>query len=105
MMRTDVKRTATEYVIEMEMPGIRKEDINLRAEGQTLCISIHPSESREGNKSDYVCRERFVPAVDRCLSLPDAKIDGAKAKLENGVLTIKVARQDENENVKKIVIE
>lgn len=103
--KLDVKSTKKEYIIEAEMPGIKKDEINLKVEDQTLCISICREKNVADDKDDYLHRERYASATERNICLRDADFKQTKAKLDNGILTITIAKQKKNSDVQKISIE
>jgi len=91
VLRTDIRETDDAYLLETEMPGVRKEDIELIREDDVLTISVKvaPPENTDG----YVRRERIYGEMKRGFALKN--IDGAtiSAKLENGVLFITLPKK------------
>ena len=59
--RTDIKDQGDHYLLEADLPGFRKEDIDLHLEDNVLTITAKHQETAE-NKQDgkYICRERRV---------------------------------------------
>jgi HSP20 family protein len=103
--KLDVKSTGKEYVVEVEIPGVKKNEIDLNVEDQTLCISVCREKKVADEKDDYLHRERHDSTMERSIRLRDADFKQAKAKLENGILTITIAKQKKSDNVQKITIE
>ncbi|MDR2603588.1 MAG: Hsp20 family protein [Puniceicoccales bacterium] len=103
--KLDIKSTKKEYVIEAEIPGVKKNEIDLNVEDQTLCISVHREKKVADEKDDYLCRERYDSSMERSICLREADFKQTKAKLENGILTITVPKQKKSDNVQKITIE
>jgi len=91
VLRTDIRETDDAYLLEMEMPGVRKEDIELICEGDVLTIAVKAREPE--NAGGYVMRERLYGEIKRGFILKD--IDGAtiSAKLEKGVLFVTLPKQ------------
>ena len=91
VLRTDIRETDDAYLLETEMPGVKKEDIELIRESDVLTIAVKASEPENAN--DYVRRERIYGEMKRGFILKN--IDGAtiSAKLENGVLFITLPKQ------------
>ncbi|MCS7237853.1 MAG: Hsp20/alpha crystallin family protein [Thermoguttaceae bacterium] len=80
--------------VELEVPGVKSENLDLSVMGSELSIKVHyPEEKLEG--ATYHRRERPVGDFARVLRLP-TEVDPAKveASLENGVLTIKLAKAE-----------
>jgi HSP20 family protein len=96
--KIDVEETENEYVIHAEMPGIRKEEINLSLSDGRLLISVRRSESKDQEKNNYIHRERSVSSVSRSVYLADAGPNDIKAKLNDGVLTVTVAKEAKPKN-------
>ena len=73
--------------LELEMPGINKDEINLEVEGNTLTVSGERKPVSE--EANYVVRERRIGEFSRTYNLGQ-QVDPEKieANLENGVLTL-----------------
>lgn len=103
--RMDVVERGKEYVIEVDVPGAKKSDIDLSYSDNMLVISFSSNEQHEEEDANYLHRERSASAFNRTLRLNDAKFEKAKATLIDGVLTIRVPREKPSENYKKIKID
>ncbi|MEM3852180.1 MAG: Hsp20/alpha crystallin family protein [Methanomassiliicoccales archaeon] len=105
--RADIEENDTEYVVTAEMPGIPKENIEVRVTDDNV-LEIrgkHTSEKKE-TKGHYVRQERQMSDYFRSFAL-DTPVDTDKveAHVENGVLTLHLPKkQTENKNYKKIEI-
>lgn len=80
--------------VELEVPGVKSENLDLSVVGNELTIKVHyPEEKIEG--ATYHRRERPVGDFARVLRLP-TEVDPNKveASLENGVLTIRLAKAE-----------
>jgi len=102
--KMDVQDMEESFVIEAEMPGIQKDEINLEMEENTLRIEVKREELKEENEKNYVHKERKFISMSRKIYLRDVKEDEIDAKLENGVLTITVPKVERTERVKQIDI-
>lgn len=107
LLRTDIKEKDGMYEIEMEMPGIKKEDIQIELSQGNLKISAtRKQDSEESGK--YVRKERFVGTISRSFYLGDGyKQEDVKAKFENGILylTLPTEITKEEETKQWITIE
>lgn len=102
-MRTDVKETENEFVLDIDLPGFEKQDISLKMEKGNLIVSAS-REEQEGEQNNYVARERSMQCT-RSYYLGEVDEKNVKAKYVNGVLTVTVPKQAPEENVHKIDIE
>ena len=84
--RTDIKDQGDHYLLEADLPGFRKEDIDLHLEDNVLTITAKHQETAE-NKQDgkYICRERRVGSYARSFDVSGM----------NGVLKLILPKQGE----------
>jgi len=92
-----------DFVVVAELPGVRKEDLDLQVRGDTLRIKGKKSVAYEGEASVHR-RERGAGEFDRTLTLP-AQLDAAKVSAEyrDGVLTVRLPRA-ESERPRSVAI-
>jgi len=93
----DVREDADHLYVEAELPGFRKEDVDITLENQTLTISAERKMSNEPKQDQgWLLRERRNTRFTRSFTLPatisDQKVD---AKLTDGVLTITLNKREE----------
>ncbi|HAE61240.1 MAG TPA: heat-shock protein Hsp20 [Eubacteriaceae bacterium] len=103
--KVDVQENDNEYIIEADLPGVKKEEINLSFDHGRLGISVKKEEKIDEEKKNYIHKERRITSMCRNLYLADASGDDIKAKLEEGVLKINVAKKEQGKEEKKIDIE
>jgi HSP20 family protein len=103
--KLDVEDNEGNYVISAELPGVKKDEVNLTLEDGNLCISIEREEKVDKSDENYIHRERRYSSMQRSVYLVDADINEVKAKLDEGVLTIEVGKQASVSENKKIEIE
>lgn len=90
-----MKETADGYFYAFELPGIGKENAKLSVEGRTLTLKANATHE---NPAGFKCvAKEFEPKnYSASLDLPDmADTSSLEAKLENGLLTVKVAKRPE----------
>lgn len=102
---TDIKKVDDGFVVQIDVPGYNKDDINVSYENDVLSVSgtINEEETKEDAK--YFVKERRMKSFDKKWILKDTTSKGITAKCENGVLTIKVPLKeisDKTENKIKI---
>ncbi len=92
----EVYEKEEEYVVKAELPGMKKEEIDISLVGDTLTIKGERKAEEEVKKESYHLCERCYGSFERSLSLP-TEVDAAKveAKYENGVLEIKLPKVPE----------
>ena len=103
--KIDIAENDTEYRIEAELPGIKKENIDLDIKDDNLCISINHEEEVEKDGKNYIHKERRAYAMKRTVRLANSKLDEITAKLESGVLTVTVPKDLNASISQKIEIE
>ena len=103
----DIKETDEKYVVSIEVPGVAKEDVDIRVEGYTLVIQGVKKQEIKEEKENYHCIERHYGSFERMLTLPqDANPDDIDANFKNGVLTIAIKRKAKSlpKEVKKVEV-
>src|SRR3974390_1625030 len=68
-IRLDVTEDAKEYKVKAEIPGVKKEDINVAVDGSTVTISAEVKKDKEEKDEHFVRRERFVGSMSRSFTL------------------------------------
>ena len=94
-IKLDVSETDANYVVKAEVPGVRKEDIDVRIEGNSVTIGAEIKKDREEKKDGRVLRsERHYGFASRTFSLA-FDVDEAKsiAKYENGILELTLPKK------------
>jgi HSP20 family protein len=103
--RVDVQVADKEYVVEAELPGVKKEEVQVQMNDGNLSITVQRDEKVEDDGKNYIHRERRYASMSRSVYLGDAASEGISAKLEGGVLHVTVPRQPQVENSRRIEIE
>ncbi len=94
-IKMDVTETGDGYMIHAEVPGVKKEDINVEIEGNDVTISAEVKREWEKKDGDKMLRsERYYGNVYRSFTLPH-ELDESKseAKYNDGVLELKLVRK------------
>ena len=94
--KTDIKDNGKEYVLEAELPGFKKEDVQAELKDGYLTVNAETktetSESDE-KKGTWVRKERFEGKCSRTFYVgEDVKEEDIKARFENGTLVIDVPK-------------
>ena len=95
-MRLDITENNGSYIVKADLPGVKKEDINVRVDGNIVQIDAEVRQEKETKgEGDKVLRsERYFGSVSRSFSLAQ-DVDDAKsnARYDNGVLTLELPKK------------
>lgn len=103
--KIDVQETEKEYIVEAELPGIKKKELDVSLNEGRLNITVNRKENADKKDKEVIHRERRLSSMSRNVFLRDAASDGIKANLEDGLLTVTVPKQEKPDNSVKIAIE
>jgi HSP20 family molecular chaperone IbpA len=108
LMKTDIREKKNKYLIDIDLPGFSKENINLSLNNGYLIVSAKTEqEKNEDNDEKYVCKERFFGECNRSFYVgDDIKEEDIEAEFKNGILKITVPKKetDEKGEIKQIEI-
>lgn len=91
--KVDVREEDTQYVIEADLPGVKRDEVTLSLEDGRLTLSVNRQEETNDEGKNYIHRERRFSSMQRAIYLADADKANVSAKLEDGVLNISVPKQ------------
>jgi HSP20 family protein len=93
--RVDVSEDEKAYTLRAEIPGVKKEDIHITVDGDTVAISAEVKNEKEVNEGARVLRsERHYGKVYRAFTLGQAVEEaGADAKYSDGVLQLTLPKK------------
>ncbi|NBW39418.1 Hsp20/alpha crystallin family protein [bacterium] len=90
----DIEEQNDKYVIQAEMPGISKENIDITLKDKVLIVRYEQGEEKEEKGKSYLCRECWKGSSSRSVMLPHAKGEqDVEATLRDGVLKIEVKKE------------
>lgn len=97
LMKTDVKETDNSYVLAVDLPGFKKEDVKVNLKDG--CLTIQASRSHQNDQKDnegrYIRQERYTGSCARSFYVGDElKPENVSAKFEDGILKIELPRSD-----------
>ncbi len=97
LMKTDIKEKKDKYVIEMDLPGYNKDNIDIDLKDGYLTISAKVEENNEDDKDEkFVRRERFYGECTRSFYVgKEVSEEEIEAEFKNGTLKIDVPKKDE----------
>lgn len=88
VFKMDVKDEENAFVVEAEMPGIKKEEITIDYIDNQLVICVESQQEKVDEQKNYLHRERKYASQKRSIQIKDIDISQIDAKLEDGLLKI-----------------
>ena len=93
---SDAAATGDAYVVEVELPGVKEEDISVELHGNMLIVKGNKHSSREEKDKTYYFSERTYGAFQRSFRLPsDIDDSSIEAVAAEGVLTLRIPKLKE----------
>ncbi|MBQ8235275.1 MAG: Hsp20/alpha crystallin family protein [Clostridia bacterium] len=93
--RTDIKDEGAHFLIEAELPGFKKEEIDISLEKDVLTVRAQRKEEKEEkDASGYVRKERHYGSYSKSFDLSGIDSEQISASLENGILTLKLPKKE-----------
>ena len=108
LMKTDVKETDDAFILEIDLPGFSKEDVQATLEDGYLTVSAQRNavDEEKDEKGKYIRRERFYGNCSRSFYVgEDVTDEDISAKFENGILAMTVKKVEVKEIEKKQFIQ
>lgn len=104
--RTDIQDNGDKYVLEAELPGFNKEDINIDISKDYLTISAKRDSVKEEKDENggYICRERSVGSFQRSFGIAGVDSDAIEASYSDGILKLELPKKEEKPLTKKLEI-
>lgn len=100
----DIVDAGDEYHLDVEMPGIRKEDVKIEVSDNSIEISAEAIKDEKKEGKNYMWRERHMGRFHRILPLPrDVQADKVDAQMEHGVLKVILPKKTVRSSKKKTV--
>lgn len=93
--KTDIRDVGDGFVLEADLPGFKKEDINLSLNGDTLTIKAerHSDFEDQDKKSGYLRCERSYGSYSRSFDVTGVDVSQISASYNDGVLRIHLPKQ------------
>lgn len=92
----DIEETDNEYIIRAELPGMKKEDIKINLQDNTLVISGERKRSFEEKGRTYHRVEMAYGRFERVIPLPaEVDVNKVKATYKDGILTVTLPKKEE----------
>ena len=107
MMKTDVHEHDNAYEMDIDLPGFKKEEIDLSLDNGYLIVSAAKGIDKESkdNKGKLIRQERYSGSMQRSFYIGDnVTEDEIKARFENGVLRLNIPKKDAKKVAEKKLI-
>ena len=108
LMKTDIKEKKDKYVLDMDLPGFDKENINLSLNNGYLNIHAKVDKENKDEEEKFVHQERFHGECSRSFYIgDDVSEDEIKADFKNGILKVEIPKKQietKSNEVKQIPI-
>ena len=94
LLRTDVRETEDAMETDIDLPGFKKDEIQVHLENGYLTVSAEKHADKQAGKGKYLRQERYSGTVSRTFYVGDAlKPEDIKAKYEDGVLVVSLSKK------------
>jgi len=100
---SNIREEDDKYVVDIEAPGMSKDDISIEVDNGFLTISGKRELKNETKKEDYIVIESSFGSFERKFKLPkNVDLENIDAKFENGLVELVIPKNEEKSSVKKI---
>lgn len=102
-MKADIRENENEYIVEAELPGVKKEDIKLDIDDDTLTITAESKTEKKEEKDNYLRMERRHGSYSRTFSIENIKNENVKAEYNDGILKVTLPKDKKTVTKKRTV--
>ena len=102
-MKTDIYEKDNRYILEMDLPGIKKENIKINYDNGYLTIYANKN-TLSSSPDTYIRRERLYGEIKRSFYIGIKRESDIKALYQNGILTISFPKEDQKKNLLKNIL-
>ena len=104
IMNTDIIEKENGYELQIDLTGVKKEDIKIEMNKNLINISVSISKSSDEENKKYIRKERFTGEIKRSFNIgEDIDEDNINASFENGILYLNLPKKEENDSNKKFI--
>lgn len=96
LMKTDVRETEDTYELDIDLPGFKKDEIDVKLNNGYLTISASKGvdKDQKDKEGNYIRRERYAGSMQRSFYVGDIPSGDVHAKYEDGILKLSVPKAD-----------
>lgn len=99
----DVQDKDDEYLMEAEIPGVKKDQIKIDIHDGVLTLSANENWEDQREQDNYIYRERRMGRIQRSFTLENVKEDAVTAEYKDGILAIHLPKADPKRNTRRSV--
>ena len=94
--KTDIQDKGDSYLLEADLPGFKKDEVNVELNNGYLTIEAAKSLDKDDadKQGRYIRQERYAGSMSRSFYVGDVKPEDVKAKYESGVLTVLIPKEE-----------
>ena len=96
MMKTDVRETEDTYELDIDLPGFKKDELNLDLKNGYLTIQAAKGldKDEKDKNGKYIRQERYAGSMSRSFYVGEVPMEAVKARYEDGILRISLPKQE-----------
>ena len=92
--KTDIQDKGDHYLLEADLPGMKKEDIHIDLDGDSMTIHAERQSEHQEKTENYLRCERSYGSYARSFDISGVKADEIKASYHDGVLTLTMPKKE-----------
>ena len=100
LMKTDVRETENSFEVDMDLPGFKKDEVNLELKDGYLTVSADKAldKDKKDNEGRYIRQERWSGSCSRSFYVGEnVKPEDVHAKFEDGILRLSLPKQEQKQ--------
>lgn len=91
----DIEDKGDSYVLEAELPGLKKDEIDISVDGDCLTISAKKDEETSKEEKNYIYRERRVGSYVRKFDISNVNAEAIEGDFKDGVLSLTMPKKEQ----------
>ena len=101
--KTDVIEKDYEYIIEAELPGMSRDDINIELQDDLLTISAEQELEDREESENYIRKERRTGKFQRSFQIENIDEDEISAEFDNGILKVNLPKEETTSSERRTI--
>ncbi len=103
--KVDVQDMGDHFLLEADLPGVKKGDIKINLDGSYLTLSAEQNVEKTDEQKNYIYKERSYGSCSRSFDVSGINTSEIKGKFKGGVLTLTLPKQEKKPEPEPIEIE